>query len=77
MARDAELNGELFRISTAQDVVHVFAGCWRGSPITDFPLWLAGNHHQGDLDALHVQRHRPSPNPQHRISPSAIANQPR
>lgn len=27
MARDAELNGELFTISTAYDVVHVFAGC--------------------------------------------------
>jgi antirestriction protein len=27
MARDAELNGELFGISTAHDVVHVFAGC--------------------------------------------------
>lgn len=27
MARDAELNGELFGISTAYDVVHVFAGC--------------------------------------------------
>ncbi len=27
MARDAELNGELFSISTAHDVVHVFAGC--------------------------------------------------
>lgn len=26
MARDAELNGELFTISTAWDVVHVFAG---------------------------------------------------
>jgi antirestriction protein len=27
MARDAELNGELFTVSTAWDVVHVFAGC--------------------------------------------------
>jgi antirestriction protein len=27
MARDAELNGELFGISTAFDVLHVFAGC--------------------------------------------------
>lgn len=27
MARDAELNGDLFTISTARDVVHVFAGC--------------------------------------------------
>lgn len=27
MARDAELNGELFTVSTAYDVVHVFAGC--------------------------------------------------
>jgi antirestriction protein len=27
MARDAELNGELFGISTAYEVVHVFAGC--------------------------------------------------
>jgi antirestriction protein len=27
MARDAELNGELFTVSTAFDVVHVFAGC--------------------------------------------------
>ena len=27
MARDAELNGELFGITTAHDVVHVFAGC--------------------------------------------------
>ena len=27
IARDAELNGELFGISTAHDVVHVFAGC--------------------------------------------------
>jgi antirestriction protein len=27
MARDAELNGELFGICTAHDVVHVFAGC--------------------------------------------------
>jgi antirestriction protein len=26
IARDAELNGELFGISTAYDVVHVFAG---------------------------------------------------
>ena len=27
MARDAELNGDLFTISTAYNVVHVFAGC--------------------------------------------------
>ena len=27
MARDAELNGELFTVSTAYDVVHLFAGC--------------------------------------------------
>lgn len=27
MARDAELNGDLFTVSTAFDVVHVFAGC--------------------------------------------------
>lgn len=27
MARDAELNGDLFTISTAWDAVHVFAGC--------------------------------------------------
>ena len=27
MARDAEINGELFTVSTAWDVVHVFAGC--------------------------------------------------
>lgn len=27
MARDAELSGELFGITTAHDVVHVFAGC--------------------------------------------------
>jgi antirestriction protein len=27
MARDAELNGDLFTIRTAWDVVHVFAGC--------------------------------------------------
>ena len=27
MARDAEINGELFTVSTAYDVVHVFAGC--------------------------------------------------
>lgn len=27
MARDAELNGDLFTVSTAYDVVHVFAGC--------------------------------------------------
>jgi antirestriction protein len=27
MARDAELNGELFGVTTAHDVVHVFAGC--------------------------------------------------
>ena len=27
MARDAELNGDLFAISTAWDAVHVFAGC--------------------------------------------------
>lgn len=27
MARDAELNGELFALTTAWDVVHVFAGC--------------------------------------------------
>lgn len=27
MARDAELNGELFTVATAYDVVHVFAGC--------------------------------------------------
>lgn len=27
MARDAELNGDLFTLSTAWDVVHVFAGC--------------------------------------------------
>jgi antirestriction protein len=26
-ARDAELNGDLFAISTAWDAVHVFAGC--------------------------------------------------
>lgn len=27
MARDAELNGDLFAIQTAHDAVHVFAGC--------------------------------------------------
>lgn len=27
MARDCELNGELFTIQTAHDAVHVFAGC--------------------------------------------------
>lgn len=27
MARDAELSGDLFTLSTAYDVVHVFAGC--------------------------------------------------
>lgn len=27
MARDAEMNGDLFTVSTARDVVHVFAGC--------------------------------------------------
>ena len=27
MARDAELNGDLFTLSTTFDVVHVFAGC--------------------------------------------------
>lgn len=27
MARDAELNGDVFTVSTAYDVVHVFAGC--------------------------------------------------
>lgn len=27
MARDAELNGDLFTIQTAHDAVHVFAGC--------------------------------------------------
>jgi antirestriction protein len=27
MARDAELNGDLFTVSTALDMVHVFAGC--------------------------------------------------
>ena len=27
MARDAQLSGDLFTISTAHDVVHVFAGC--------------------------------------------------
>ena len=27
MARDAQLNGDLFTVSTAWDVVHVFAGC--------------------------------------------------
>lgn len=27
MARDAELNGDLFTVSTTFDVVHVFAGC--------------------------------------------------
>lgn len=27
MARDAEINGNLFTVSTAYDVVHVFAGC--------------------------------------------------
>ena len=27
MARDAEMNGEMFTVSTAYDVVHVFAGC--------------------------------------------------
>jgi antirestriction protein len=27
MARDAEMSGELFSITTAWDVVHVFAGC--------------------------------------------------
>lgn len=27
MARDAELNGDLFTVSTAFDVVHIFAGC--------------------------------------------------
>lgn len=27
MARDAELNGDLFTVSTAWDAVHVFAGC--------------------------------------------------
>lgn len=27
MARDAEMSGDLFTLSTAFDVVHVFAGC--------------------------------------------------
>lgn len=27
MARDCELNGDLFTIQTAHDAVHVFAGC--------------------------------------------------
>ena len=27
MARDVEMNGEMFTVSTAHDVVHVFAGC--------------------------------------------------
>lgn len=27
MARDAEMNGDLFTVTTAFDVVHVFAGC--------------------------------------------------
>ena len=27
MARDAEISGDLFTVSTAYDVVHVFAGC--------------------------------------------------
>lgn len=27
MARDAQINGELFTVTTAYDVVHVFAGC--------------------------------------------------
>ncbi len=27
MARDAEMSGDLFTVSTAYDVVHVFAGC--------------------------------------------------
>lgn len=27
MARDAEINGDLFTVTTAYDVVHVFAGC--------------------------------------------------
>ncbi|MCG2841041.1 antirestriction protein ArdA [Sandaracinobacter sp. RS1-74] len=27
MARDAELNGDLFTVSTAWDVVHIFVGC--------------------------------------------------
>ncbi|MFA7440345.1 MAG: antirestriction protein ArdA [Sphingomonadaceae bacterium] len=27
MARDAELNGDLFTVSTAWDAVHIFAGC--------------------------------------------------
>jgi antirestriction protein len=27
MARDAEMNGDLFTISTAYNEVHVFAGC--------------------------------------------------
>jgi hypothetical protein len=27
MARDAELSGDLFTLSTTWDVVHVFAGC--------------------------------------------------
>lgn len=27
MARDAEINGDLFTVTTAWDVVHVFAGC--------------------------------------------------
>jgi hypothetical protein len=27
MARDAELSGDLFTVTTAWDVVHVFAGC--------------------------------------------------
>lgn len=27
MARDAEMNGDLFTVATAWDVVHVFAGC--------------------------------------------------
>ena len=27
MARDVEMNGEIFTVSTAHDEVHVFAGC--------------------------------------------------
>lgn len=27
MARDAEMSGDLFTLTTAFDVVHVFAGC--------------------------------------------------
>jgi hypothetical protein len=50
MARDAEMNGEFFTVTTAYYAAHVFAGVVdRGT--ANSPLSLAGHRNRGDLRA--------------------------